>query len=222
VSPRRARRPGVLLAVALVAVGGALAVAAAVTLPRGDLLGDRIPAVALDAYRAASREAAAIGPGCVVGWEILAAIGRVESNHGRVDGPRELRADGTVLPPIRGPRLDGTRGTQSIPDTDEGLLDGDATWDRAVGPLQFIPTTWAELGRDGNADGIADPDNLYDAALTAAAHLCLREPGNYADPVDLRRALIAYNRSERYANNVLEWVDRYTGRALEDLVLPSG
>ena len=78
-----------------------------------------------------------------------------------------------------------------------------------MGPLQFIPDTWRELGRDGNGDGVADPDNLYDAALTAAAHLCLREPGTYTDRAALRAALVRYNASGAYADAVLEWVDRY-------------
>jgi membrane-bound lytic murein transglycosylase B len=87
-----------------------------------------------------------------------------------------------------------------------------------MGPLQFIPTTWRELGRDGNADGAADPDNLYDAALTAVAHLCLREPGDYADRGQLRRSLIAYNASGEYADDVLAWIDRYQSSPLEDIL----
>jgi membrane-bound lytic murein transglycosylase B len=203
---------------AVLAIGLALGAA----LPRADLLGDRIPRVALDAYLSAAARSPQIAAGCDVKWEILAAIGRVETNHGRIAGPRRLTADGDVSPPIRGRALDGTFGTQAIPDTDGGELDDDAVWDRAVGPLQFIPTTWAELGRDGNDDGVADPDNVFDAALTAAAHLCLREPGDYADRSDLRRALIAYNRSAAYADDVLGWVDRYESRSPQDLLVPSG
>ena len=30
--------------------------------------------------------------------------------------------------------------------------------------MQFIPSTWAGWGVDGNGDGIADPFNIYDAA----------------------------------------------------------
>ena len=136
-------------------------------------------------------------------WPVVAGIAQVESRHGRIDADHDVAADGDVEPPIRGRALDGTRGTQTIADTDGGELDGDADWDRAMGPLQFIPTTWRELGRDGNDDGAADPDNLYDASLTAVAHLCLREPGDYAIAAQLRRALIAYNASGRYADDVL-------------------
>lgn len=191
-----------------------------VLLSRVDVLGDRIPAIALDAYRTASEAAPGVADGCNVDWQVLAAIGKVESDHGRVGAERTLASDGTIRPPIRGAALDGTAGRQAIHDTDGGVLDGDGTWDRAMGPLQFIPTTWSELGRDGNRDGLADPDNLYDAGLTAVAHLCTREPGDYATRDDLRRALISYNASERYASEVLGWVDRYAGRSERDLVAP--
>ena len=194
------------------------AIGAACLMLPGDPLGMRIPAVALDAYRQASAAAPRIATGCAVEWQVLAGIGRVESNHGRVNGPRTIEEGGDVTPPIRGPRLDGSSGTQRIPDTDGGALDGDVQWDRAVGPLQFIPTTWAELGRDGNGDGAANPDNLYDAALTAAAHLCLREPGDYANPDALRSALVAYNSSGAYADEVLSWVARYRERPEDELV----
>jgi membrane-bound lytic murein transglycosylase B len=189
-----------------------------VLLPNFDLSGRRIPPVALDAYRLASREAPSIHPGCSVEWEILAGLAKVESDHGRIGGPHTLGADGTITPAIIGPPLDGTSGTQVIHDTDHGALDGDSRWDHAVGPLQFIPTTWRELGRDGNHDGKKDPNNIYDAALTAAVHLCLREPGNYGDRVQLRRALIAYNQSNRYADEVLAWVDTYRAMPARDLV----
>ncbi len=186
------------------------------------MLGGRIPPVAHRAYVAAADASGSITDACDVGWEMLAAIGQVESRHGRLDGSRTIDEDGTVSPPIRGRALDGTRGTQTIPDTDGGDLDGDMVWDRAMGPLQFIPTTWAELGRDGNGDGLADPDNLYDAALTAAAHLCLREPGDYEVREQLRRALIAYNADGEYADEVLEWMDRYASLPLDEVLEQGG
>ena len=182
------------------------------------LFGGRIPLVAYDAYRSASQGAAGITESCRVPWPVVAGIAQVESRHGRIDPEHDLAADGDVEPPIRGRPLDGTRGTQTIADTDDGELDGDGTWDRAMGPLQFIPTTWRELGRDGNADGVADPDNLYDASLTAVAHLCLREPGDYTDRGELRRALVAYNASGRYADDVLGWIDRYQSEPIDDVL----
>ncbi len=221
-APSPARRVGstVLAGALLVGVGAV----AATSLQRIDLplLTGRIPAVAYDAYRAASDDAASVTPSCAVEWTIVAGIAQVESRHGQIDDEHGLTERGDVRPPIRGRPLDGSGGTQTIRDTDGGTLDGDATWDRAVGPLQFIPTTWAELGRDGNGDGVADPDNLYDAALTAVAHLCLREPGDYTRRHELRRALIAYNASGRYADDVLGWIERYRTSPLEDVVETAG
>jgi membrane-bound lytic murein transglycosylase B len=177
-----------------------------------------IPAVAYEAYRAASDAAPTVAPGCSVDWTVLAGISQVEARHGRMDEDHELAANGDVLPEIRGAALDGTDGTEPVRDTDGGGFDGDSTWDRAMGPLQFIPTTWAELGRDGNGDGVADPDNLYDAALTAAAHLCTRTPGDYSDRSALREALVGYNASGRYAEEVLGWIERYRTEPLSELV----
>lgn len=213
------RRIGSTLLAAGLLVGlGALA---AYSLGRVDLpplFGGRIPLVAYDAYVSAERNATSIAETCSVDWAVVAGIAQVESRHGRIDDEHRLDEDGTVEPPIRGRQLDGTRGTQTILDTDDGQLDGDPDWDRAMGPLQFIPTTWRELGRDGNDDGAADPDNLYDAALTAVAHLCLREPGDYSARSELRRALIAYNASGRYADDVLRWVDRYRSEPLDAIL----
>jgi membrane-bound lytic murein transglycosylase B len=215
---RRRRRRGPRFTAFVVA--GLLVVAGIVfvfILPNLDVSGRRIPSVALAAYRAASRAAPTIRKGCSVEWEILAALAKVESDHGRINGPRTIANDGTIEPPIIGPPLDGTGGTRAIVDTDKGKLDGDTHWDHAVGPLQFIPSTWRELGRDGNGDGRKDPNNLYDAALTAAAHLCLREPGDYRDRVQLRRSLIAYNQSNRYADEVLAWIDTYRAMPADEL-----
>ena len=223
--PRRAtarRRIGSTLAAAVLLVGaGAFAAYALGQAELAPLFGGRIPLVAYDAYRSASQAAPDITESCRVEWAIVAGIAQVESRHGQIDPDHQLAADGIVEPPIRGRALDGTRGTQTIADTDDGELDGDATWDRAMGPLQVIPTTWRELGRDGNDDGTADPDNLYDASLTAVAHLCLREPGDYGDRGELRRALIAYNASGRYADDVLGWIDRYRSAPIDEILEPS-
>ncbi|MGG7381593.1 lytic transglycosylase domain-containing protein, partial [Escherichia coli] len=91
---------------------------------------------------------------------------------------------GTVSPRITGPPLDGN-GVASIPDSDGGRWDGDTTWDRAVGPMQFLPGTWRTLGRDGNGDRVADPNNLFDAAVSAAGYLCLSGGGDLTDQARL-------------------------------------
>jgi membrane-bound lytic murein transglycosylase B len=217
----RSRRGGIGQTLVLVAVLGGLGVIGLYAVGRlglPSLAEGRIPMVAYEAYRTASAAAPAIADGCAVDWTVLAGISQVEARHGRMDDDHRLAANGDVLPEIRGAALDGTRGTEAQADTDGGEFDGDPTWDRAMGPLQFIPTTWAELGRDGNGDGVADPDNLYDAALTAAAHLCTRTPGDYSDRATLREALVGYNASGRYAEEVLGWVERYRTEPLEEVI----
>src|SRR5690606_12170063 len=122
-----------------------------------------IPATVLDAYKKAEAALREEKPGCNLPWQLLAAIGKVESGQAR--GGR-VSADGTTLSPILGPQLDGN-GFALIRDTDNGAYDGNSTYDQAVGPMQFIPSTWAWAGRDGNGDGRKDPNNVYDAALSA-------------------------------------------------------
>ena len=108
-------------------LAAALAVVAVVTACSAgipDLLGRRIPGVALDAYQHAAAAAPEISAGCAVDWQVVAGLARVESNHGRTDGPRTIAANGDVRPAIRGLALDGSSGRQRIPDTDAGVRDG--------------------------------------------------------------------------------------------------
>ncbi|TFE25062.1 hypothetical protein E0F15_20615 [Frankia sp. B2] len=164
-----------------------------------------IPAVVLDAYTQAARNAQQYAPGCTgMRWSILAGIGKIES--GEAAG-RQIAADGEITPSILGPRLDGSDGTQRIVDTDGGRWDGDTVFDRAVGPMQFIPSTWASMGRDGNGDGVADPNNIYDAAAATVVHLCGRGPTNLGDRAQLSRAIFGYNASDTYVANVLQAID---------------
>jgi len=107
-----------------------------------------IPATVLDAYRHARDLINTAQPGCHLPLELLEAIGRVETGHARGG---QVDKFGTTLTPILGPVLDGN-GFAAIPDTDGGRFDGDHTWDRAVGPMQFIPGTWAGWFADGNGD----------------------------------------------------------------------
>src|SRR6266545_2204441 len=202
------------------AAAGAGATSGAGVVPVG---GDRtIPALALRAYREAAAWAAGFDPGCRLTWPVLAGIGRIESNHGMYGGAAtRFSPSGTVTPRITGPPLDG-RGVASIPDSDGGRWDGDTTWDRAVGPMQFIPTTWRSLGRDGNGDRVADPNNLFDAAVSAAAYLCLSVDGSLADQGRLRQAIFAYNHSWAYVNAVLGWASFYRGGVTVGPSVPSG
>ena len=184
--------------------------------------GATIPALTLRAYREAAAWAAGYDAGCRLPWTVLAGIGRIESNHGLFGGPAtRFSPSGTVSPRITGPPLDGN-GVASIPDSDGGRWDGDTTWDRAVGPMQFLPGTWRSLGRDGNGDGVADPGNLFDAAVSAAAYLCLSGGGDLTDPARLRRAVYAYNHSWPYVDAVLGWARLYQGGVVAGPAVPSG
>jgi membrane-bound lytic murein transglycosylase B len=192
----------------VVANGPGAATPSMLALPQG---GDhRIPALALRAYHEAAAWAAGFRPGCGLSWSVLAGIGRLESNHGRHWGSAtRFSPDGVVSPRITGPALNG-RGVASIADTDGGRWDGDRTWDRAVGPMQFIPSTWRRLGRDGNGDRVADPNNLFDAATSAAGYLCL-VGGDLSGREGLRRAVYGYNHSWVYVDAVLRWASLYEG-----------
>jgi membrane-bound lytic murein transglycosylase B len=171
----------------------------------------RIPARALAAYGTAERASRATDPGCRLSWTTLAGVGRVESDHGRL-GAR-LDADGVARPPIVGVPLDGSAGVADIPDTDGGRLDGDAAHDRAVGPLQFLPTSWARFGADGDGDGVRDPNDIDDAAVAAAAHLCAGGRDT-ADGDGWWDGVLAYNRSLDYARRVWGAADRYATAAM--------
>ena len=175
---------------------GALPVGPAVN----SLAADGIPTVALDAYRRAAAESVTRYPGCGLPWPLLAAIGRVESDHGRFANS-QLYANGTTAPRIVGIPLNGV-GTALIRDTDGGRLDGDKVYDRAVGPMQFIPSTWAHWGVDGNGDGVIDPSNIYDAATAAANYLCAAG-GNLQTAAGQIRAVLTYNDSDAYLSTVL-------------------
>ena len=167
-----------------------------------------IPAVAVQAYRTAAVTMAHADPTCRIDWTLIAGIGRIESDHGQYGGRRPA-ADGSVLPPILGIPLDGRLGVALIRDTDGGRLDGDTTYDRAVGPMQFIPGTWAEFpSADGNGDGVADPNNLYDAALAAASYLC-SGPGDLSTQAGARSAVYRYNHSDSYVAAVLGYAAAY-------------
>ena len=130
-----------------------------------------IPAAALSAYQRAAQVIDSADKGCHIDWTLIAAIGRVESNHGRYGG-NTLDSDGVSRPGIYGIPLDGSHHTSKISDTDAGQYDHDPAYDRAVGPMQFIPSTWSVIGVDGDNDGKRNPQDIDDAALATAVYLC--------------------------------------------------
>lgn len=166
-----------------------------------------IPAPALAAYDRAAGVLDGVKPGCGIDWALLGAIGRVESNHGRFGG-NVLDANGIERPGIIGIPLNGADGTARITDTDGGALDHDPVYDRAVGPMQFIPSSWRIAGRDADGDGVANPQSLTDAVTGAGVLLCsggtdLRKPGAAYS------AVLRYNDSDAYVRTVLAIADAY-------------
>nr|WP_254703350.1 lytic murein transglycosylase [Pseudarthrobacter sp. C4D7] len=168
-----------------------------------------IPARALRAYVGAAAAANESAPTCGIGWNTLAAVGFVESAHGTYGGG-SLSATGQASGPIVGPSLNGA-GFAAIADTDGGALDGDASWDHAVGPMQFIPSTWRIAGRDGNGDGTADPFNIDDAALGAATYLCGRGR-DLSTAQGWTAAIYAYNQSSAYIRQVSSQATEYAAK----------
>ncbi|WP_270886743.1 lytic transglycosylase domain-containing protein [Pedococcus sp. 5OH_020] len=181
----------------------------AAALPASMTANNGIPAAALSAYQRGAQVVDAADPQCRVDWALVAGIGKVESNHGRYGG-NGIDRDGTVRPGIYGIPLDGAHQTAVVHDTDGGSLDRDGTWDRAVGPMQFIPATWRTVGVDANGDGVKDPQNLADAATATAVYLC-SGPGDLSTDAGARSAVLRYNHSEAYADTVLGIAAAYRG-----------
>lgn len=167
-----------------------------------------IPERALAAYAGGALFKSVDRPECGLGWNTLAGIGLVESDHGR-HGGSSIGADGTATPPILGIALDGTRSAR-IPDTDGGAIDGDAEFDRAVGPMQLIPQTWVNWHVDGNGDGVEDPQNIDDAVIAAANYLCRASP-DMVSAEGWRAGVGAYNDSLSYIRAVADAANRYAG-----------
>ena len=131
-------------------------------------------------------------PDCGLQWPLVAGLGKVISDHGG-----ELDPAGTTKGPIFGPRLDGRPGLAQIIDTDNGRLDGDTGYDRAVGPMQIIPLVWSGVGADSDGDGKASPRSIYDSALAAGRYLCDDEAELDGAPAQAQ-ALFHYQRSESF------------------------
>jgi len=155
-----------------------------------------IPAAALAAYQRAATVIDAADTGCHLDWPLIAAHGRVESDHGRYGG-NVLAADGVSTPGIYGIPLTGSNGTQRVVDTDAGEYDHDARFDRAVGPMQFIPSTWVLVGVDADGDSQRNPQDIDDAALGTAVYLCSGDEDLGTD-AGVSSAVYRYNHSAAY------------------------
>ncbi|MEU4559987.1 lytic murein transglycosylase [Actinoplanes sp. NPDC023936] len=170
-----------------------------------------IPVVAVQAYGYAELVAAKTTPSCHLSWTTLAALAKVESDHGAFNGA-VLGVDGVASPTIYGLPLNGQGGRQMIADTDQGQLDGDTTHDRAIGPMQFIPSTWKENAVDADRDGVTNPNDIDDAALTAAVYLC-KGGRDLAKAESWWDAILSYNAVRPYAQRVFQYADDYGRRS---------
>jgi membrane-bound lytic murein transglycosylase B len=227
-------RPAVLVAVAVVAVvvvsglllsgieresapAAEVPQAAAIPTPRETrqvASSTGIPRRALTAYVRAARTIERDDATCRIAWNTLAGIGASESSHGAFGGAA-LDGRGVARPLIIGVPLDGSGGNRAIRDTDGGRLDGDVRWDRAVGPMQFIPTTWEVWGADGDLDDRSDPHDLDDAALAAGRYLC-RAGTDLSGSEGWSRAVLTYNNSGQYARKVARTATAYA-QAVDDM-----
>lgn len=122
-------------------------------------------------YRKAAEEYGFAGD-----WYILAAVGKIESNHGEDLGPSSAGA---------------------------------------LGPMQFLPSTWKTYGVDGNGDGVANIMDPEDAIPAAARYLVLG-----GAPKDWYQALYAYNHADWYVKDVLGIAEGYRQIAGDDRVGP--
>jgi hypothetical protein len=167
-----------------------------------------IPRLASLAYQRAATTEAHDAPSCGLSWEILAGIGLVESDNGRSGGSGSPSWLGIATPAILGPVLNGHDGFPVIKDTDHGVLDGDTSFDRAVGPMQFLPATWREYNSVTSGPAAPNPENISDAAFTAARYLCASDV-DLRTPTGLVDAVYGYNHSFAYVTNVVSAAQRY-------------
>jgi len=132
-------------------------------------------------------------PSCHLGWSTLAGVGTIESANGTIGG-RQLLASGLSTTPITGPALNGAGGYAAIGN-------GNGGWSSALGPMQFIQSTWDRWGADGNGDGYMDINNIFDAALAAGRYLCA-DGRDLATAQGWTAAIYSYNHSADYVQQV--------------------
>lgn len=147
-----------------------------------------VPARQLQAYAYAAHAVESHG-GCTVGWPTLAALGGVLTDHGRAANTN-VGPDGVTSQPLR-EIAPAANGALSVPDTDGGRYDGDATKDVPMGPMQLMPSRWEQFARAAEPGATPNPDNIDDAALTTAIIIC--SSGDIASPDGWTAALAQFN-----------------------------
>jgi hypothetical protein len=76
--------------------------------------------------------------------------------------------------------------------------------------MQFIPSTWATVGVDGDGNGTRNPNDFDDAALATGQYLCAGG-GDMRVAAQARRAVFSYNHSADYVTLVLTIAERFDG-----------
>ncbi|WP_338079892.1 lytic transglycosylase domain-containing protein [Antrihabitans stalactiti] len=164
----------------------------------------KISVYALEAYGYAAAVMAETRPKCGIKWTTIAAIGSIESQHGTFPPGTHIEPNGDAVPPIRG---------AALPDdyhlTDASAAEPPRDPPRAKGPFQFIPETWRDYGVDANGDGKIDPDNIDDAALTAARYLCIKS-GDMTTAEGWKKAIHSYNGAGSYLRLALARASAYS------------
>jgi membrane-bound lytic murein transglycosylase B len=170
-----------------------------------------IPAPAVRAYGDAELTLRREQPHCHLSWNTLAGLGWVESQHGTI-GSRTLGASGLSSRPVIGPALDGTGDFAAIRPTPAATAwHGDATWDHAVGPPQFLHSSWTRWGADGDGDGTNDPLDIDDAAYSAGRYLCA-DGHDLSTAAGWNAAIWSYNHDRNYVLAVLSAANTYASR----------
>src|SRR5690606_16082599 len=135
----------------------------------------QVPLRAVQAYARTAVSQRDAWPECDPRWNTLAGVGPADSAQGKLGGAG-LDAGAASGQRRRGTTINGRSGTRAIKATQESpAVHGDEEWDRAVGPFQFLTSSWEQYGGDADGYGRADPHDIDDAALGAANHLCDRE-----------------------------------------------
>jgi membrane-bound lytic murein transglycosylase B len=166
-----------------------------------------IPEVAVQAYGYAQLMVAQSDPQCHLTWTTIAGIGEVESAHGQAGGA-VLEPAGRSTPPITGPLLDGKDGRPLVRDTDAGAFDGNATYDRAMGPMRVLPSVWRDQAIDADTDGILDPYDIDDASLAMARLLCSGSE-DLGTLSGWTKAVERFHNTSGYARSVFRVADNY-------------